>query len=61
MKTREQLLEENTRLRAAVREASDWAGVRQVAARIHEEAMAAVVPDYRNGLLKAVAILDGAS
>lgn len=59
MKTREELQDENNRLRAAIREVEKWAGLREVVARIREEAGRSVVPDYRAGMLLAAGMLEG--
>lgn len=60
MKTREELADENNRLRAALRDVEKWAGVRETIVRIREEAGRSVVPDFRAGLLLAAGMLEGA-
>jgi hypothetical protein len=59
--TIDELREENSRLRAAVREVQGWDGVQEAVMRIRAAAAEAVVPDYRAGLLVAAAMLEGES
>jgi hypothetical protein len=59
VKTREELQTENNLLRAAMRDVEKWAGIRDVIARIREEAGRSVVPDYRAGMLLAAGMLEG--
>jgi hypothetical protein len=59
MRTREELADENSRLRAALRDVEKWAGVRETITRIREEAGRSVVPDFRAGLLLAAGMLEG--
>lgn len=59
MRTREELQEENNALRAALRSVEKWTGVREVAMRIREEAIRSPLPEWRNGMLQAAAMLEG--
>jgi rRNA-processing protein FCF1 len=59
MRTREQLQEENTRLRAAVRSVTPNVVIRELAEAIRAEAIRSPLPEWRNGMLQAAAMLDG--
>ncbi len=58
MKTHEQLLDENNRLRAAVRSVTPNAVIRELAEKIRVQAAWSPVPDYRAGMMAAANMLD---